>query len=144
MRADKTCIGGRMNQNQNQNPNHTVRKITLPSGRNIEVIRFERTKKPARAGLHICPDCESDLVQPLAWSEPLDGGWELELSCPNCRWNTEGVFSQEEVYELEDRLDEGLEDMLRDLKRLTHANMVEEIDRFVVALNANHILPEDF
>ncbi|MBV9799259.1 MAG: hypothetical protein JO039_14530 [Solirubrobacterales bacterium] len=133
-----------MNQNQNQNPNHTVRKITLPSGRNIEVIRFERTKKPARAGLHICPDCESDLVQPLAWSEPLDGGWELELSCPNCRWNTEGVFSQEEVYELEDRLDEGLEDMLRDLKRLTHANMVEEIDRFVVALNANHILPEDF
>ena len=133
-----------MNQNQNQNPNHTVRKITLPSGRNIEVIRFERTKKPARGGLHICPDCESDLVQPLAWSEPLDGGWELELSCPNCRWNTEGVFSQEEVYELEDRLDEGLEDMLRDLKRLTHANMVEEIDRFVVALNANHILPEDF
>ena len=133
-----------MNQNQNQNPNHTVRKITLPSGRNIEVIRFERTKKPARAGLHICPDCESDLVQPLAWSEPLDGGWELELSCPNCRWNTEGVFSQEEVYELEDRLDEGLEDMLRDLKRLTHANMVEEIDRFVAALSADHILPEDF
>ncbi len=133
-----------MNQNQNQNPNHTVRKITLPSGRNIEVIRFERTKKPATAGLHICPDCESDLVQPLAWSEPLDGGWELELSCPNCRWSAEGTFSQEEVYELEDRLDEGLEEMLRDLKRLTHANMAEEIDRFIAALNADHILPEDF
>ncbi len=133
-----------MNQNQNKNPNHTVRKITLPSGRNIEVIRFERTKKPATSGLHICPDCDSDLVQPVAWSEPSDGGWELELSCPNCRWSTEGVFSQEQVYELEDRLDGGLEDMLRDLKRLTRANMAEEIDRFVAALNADHILPEDF
>jgi hypothetical protein len=131
------------NQNQNESPNHTVRKITLPSGRDVEVIRFERPK-PAAAGLHICPDCDSDLVQPLAWSEPSREGWELELSCPNCRWRTEGVFSQDEVYNLEDRLDEGLEAMLRDLKRLTQANMAEEIDRFVSALHADHILPEDF
>jgi hypothetical protein len=34
--------------------------------------------------------------------------------------------------------------MLCDLKRLAHANMVEQIDRFVTALNADHILPEDF
>ena len=46
--------------------------------------------------------------------------------------------------ELEDRLDEGLADMLRDLKRLTQANMADQIDRFVTALYADQILPEDF
>ena len=34
--------------------------------------------------------------------------------------------------------------MLADLKRLTQANMAEEIDRFIGALNADLILPEDF
>jgi hypothetical protein len=48
------------------------------------------------------------------------------------------------VRELEDRLDEGLADMLRDLQRLTQANMADQIDRFVNALNADQILPEDF
>ena len=32
----------------------------------------------------------------------------------------------------------------RDLKRLMQANMEEEIDRFVSALEAGHIVPEDF
>ena len=34
--------------------------------------------------------------------------------------------------------------MLCDLQRLTQANMAEEIERFVAALNADQILPEDF
>jgi hypothetical protein len=34
--------------------------------------------------------------------------------------------------------------MLSDLQRLTKANMAEEIDRFLAALQADLILPEDF
>ncbi len=34
--------------------------------------------------------------------------------------------------------------VLADLKRLSHANMAEDIERFVAALHAGHILPEDF
>jgi hypothetical protein len=34
--------------------------------------------------------------------------------------------------------------MLSDLRRLTEANMTEEIDLFVRALAADCILPEDF
>ena len=34
--------------------------------------------------------------------------------------------------------------MLADLQRLTQANMAEEIERFVAALDADLILPEDF
>jgi hypothetical protein len=66
------------------------------------------------------------------------------LNCPNCDWYTEGLFTQDQVRELEDRLDEGLADMLRDLQRLTQANMADQIDRFINALNADQILPEDF
>jgi hypothetical protein len=124
---------------------HSVHRIVLPSGRKIEVVRFhveeaERAYRP----LHICPDCTAPLVQPLSWAETEDDQWELDLLCPNCGWSAVGVYSQAEVEELEDRLEEGLSEMLADLQRLAQANMAEEIERFVAALDAGVILPEDF
>ena len=128
----------------NQQPEQpSVRRIVLPSGRSIEVVRFNDQNHTHR-GLHVCPDCSSDLVQPVDWSEAADDCWNLLLSCPNCDWYTEGLYTADQVRELEDRLDEGLADMLRDLQRLTQANMADQIDRFVNALNADQILPEDF
>jgi hypothetical protein len=122
---------------------HSVRRIVLPSGRSIEVVRFALEPAPGHQ-LHVCPDCESDLVQPVQWGEATGGFWELSLSCPNCDWYTEGVFDQDQVDDLEERLDEGLAEMLSDLRRLTQANMAEEIDRFAQALESELILPEDF
>ena len=129
-----------MNPDQEQ---PSVRRIVLPSGRSIEVLRFDE-RSPSVRGPHICPVCDSDLVQPLEWSEGRDDTWNLALNCPNCDWYAEGIYTAEEVRELEDRLDEGLADMLRDLQRLTQANMADHIDRFVSALHADEILPEDF
>jgi hypothetical protein len=124
---------------------HSVRRIVLPSGRSIEVVRFDGVEEPTtEGGLHICPDCRSDLVQPIEWSEAPGERWELLLGCPNCHWFDEGIYSQQAVYALEEHLDEGLADMLHDLQRLTHANMTEQVDRFIAALHADHILPEDF
>lgn len=126
-------------------PHHSVHRIVLPSGRKIEVVRFDETvgEQTARP-LHICPECDCDLVQPVDWSETSDEQWDLELHCPNCDWATAGVFDQDAVEELEEQLDAGLAAMLGDLHRLTQANMVEELDRFIAALNADQILPEDF
>jgi hypothetical protein len=122
-----------------------VHRIVLPSGRKIEVVRFdENTGELDTRPLHICPDCESRLVQPLSWSETEGEQWELELSCPNCQWRQEGVFSQGEIEDLEDRLEDGLTEILDDLHRLAQANMADEIERFVRALEADLILPEDF
>jgi hypothetical protein len=125
--------------------NHSVHRIVLPSGRKIEVVRFHQddTEVDGRP-LHICPECNSPLVQPHSWSEVDEAHWELVLLCPNCEWSAEGVYSQAEVEDLEDRLEEGLTDMLADLQRLAHANMADEVDRFISALDANLILPEDF
>jgi hypothetical protein len=128
----------------NKNPdNHSVRRIVLPSGKCIEVVRFSDPQE-AENRLHVCPECRCELVQPVAWAETDDTHWELALSCPNCWWSGEGVFDREQVDELEEELDRGLADMLRDLQRLTHANMSDQIERFINALRADLILPEDF
>ncbi|HLY65455.1 MAG TPA: hypothetical protein VKU60_07970 [Chloroflexota bacterium] len=130
-----------MSQNPHQ---HSIRRIVLPSGRTIEVVRFHEADHAIPQGLHVCPACDSQLVQPIAWSEASEAKWELLLSCPNCHWACEGVYTEDEVHALEEELDQGLEDMLRDLQRLTQANMADEIERFSTALHGDHILPEDF
>jgi hypothetical protein len=122
---------------------HSIRRIVLPSGRSIEVVRFY-LEETTHHGLHVCPSCDSQLVQPVDWSEAPQGYWELVLQCPNCFWTDEGVFDQDQVDQLEEHLDDGLTEMLSDLRRLTQANMAEEIERFVAALSADLILPEDF
>jgi hypothetical protein len=127
----------------NRDPHsQSVRRIVLPSGRAIEVVRFHRQSAPSE--LEVCPDCASHLVQPFEWREATQGYWQLVLGCPNCHWFNEGVFSQEQVDDFEEQLDQGLAAMLDDLRRLTHANMSEEIDRFAAALDKDLILPEDF
>jgi hypothetical protein len=129
---------------EDRSTNHSVHRIVLPSGRKIEVVRFHEPADGNAGPLHICPDCQSQLVQPVEWAEAGNDNWELLLRCPNCERSTEGVFSQAAVEELEEHLDDGLADMLSDLQRLTKANMAEEIDRFLAALQADLILPEDF
>lgn len=126
-----------------QHHNHTIRRIVLPSGRSIEVIRFNEADSTTRE-LHVCPSCESDLVQPMSWTESADARWQLTLECPNCGWLESGTYDRTQVEALEDRLDEGLADMISDLQRLTQANMAADVDRFIAALETDLILPEDF
>jgi len=123
---------------------HSVRRIVLPSGRKIDVIRFADQLDQEQGGLHVCRECRSPLVQPVSWSEAEADQWELELHCPNCEWEGGGVYSQQQIEEFEDALETGVQDILEDLKRLTYANMTAEVDRFTTALRADLILPEDF
>ena len=128
-----------------------VRRVVLPSGRAIEVVYFETMieEAPARShitfpDLHVCPECDRDLVYPVEWEECSDTHWEVLLRCPNCEWSEVGTFDQPTVDRFDEKLDIGTEILLRDLKRLQQANMEEEIDRFVRAINAGAIVPEDF
>jgi hypothetical protein len=131
--------------NPESNSKHSVRRIVLPSGRTIEVVRFQDADAIETRGLHVCPKCDSELVQPVGWNEAAGGSqWELTLECPNCWWIETGIYGHDDVAALEEELDDGVTAILRDLQRLTHANMADEIDRFVAALQADHILPEDF
>jgi hypothetical protein len=129
---------------------HDVKRVVLPSGKTIEIVYFadtpervQRTATPS-GDLHVCPDCTSGLVYPLAWEKAGNAAWELHLRCPNCEWSGDGVFTQEIVERLDEQLDHGTQVLVRDLKRLMHANMEEEVERFISALRAGHILPLDF
>jgi hypothetical protein len=70
--------------------------------------------------------------------------WNGLLHCPNCDGYREGIFSQQEVEAFDEELERGADSLTRDYKCLMRGNMAHEIERFVRALNADAILPEDF
>jgi len=136
--------------------NHYVRRVVLPSGKTIEVIYFEdrpgETPAPALPAdiddhvedLTICGTCHANLVYPIDWHEAGTRHWEVTLRCPNCEWIGTGIFTQELVDRFDKQLDQATESLVGDLKRLLQANMEDEIERFVAALQADAITPEDF
>ena len=136
-----------------QHNSNYVRRVVLPSGRAIEVVYFENQPTAGAAplapthdtrDLHLCPDCDKGLVYPVEWEEASATHWEVELRCPNCEWSTVGQYDQETVDRFDEELDRGTEALVRDLKRLTRANMEEEVERFSSALSSDAIWPMDF
>ena len=141
----------------NPDPDHThhIRRVTLPSGRSIEVVYFDTPASPAEPearvaptpgheDLHVCPECTAGLVYPLEWQEISRTQWEVELRCPNCEWIHVGTYDQDVVDRFDDELDRGTAAVVRDLKRLVRANMEEEIERFTAALESDAVWPMDF
>lgn len=133
-------------------PDHRqhVRRVRLPSGKTIEVVYFDDRRAgdlhlpPSGTDLHVCGACASELVYPVEWREAGARHWQVTLRCPNCEWSGTGVFEQEAVEAFDEELDRGTEAVVRDLRRLVRANMEDQVDRFVAALHADHIVPDDF
>ena len=155
---------------QGNTPEPQVRRVTLPSGKSIEVLYFADTDAPAAEAvaeaqapeavaeahapevtptpttrpLHECDECGSGLVYPTEWDEAGPDHWRVELRCPNCEWYAEGVFDQATVEAFDDVLDQGIDTLLSDYRALVNSNMEDEIERFAAALQADAILPSDF
>ena len=130
---------------------HFVKRVVLPSGKTIEVVYFkDADAQPAAPvpepdqDLHVCIECESELVYPVEWEEAGPENWSVLLHCPNCDVYREGVFSQATVEAFDEELDRGADALATTYKRLMRANLADEIDRFAAALDAGAILPEDF
>lgn len=145
---------------------HQLKRIVLPSGKTIEVVYFGHpaavpprapqesaastaaaattpTAPPARE-LHLCPECDSDLVYPVRWEEADEHHWHIALRCPNCEWAEAGVYEQDRCDRFDEELEQGTDALTRDYKRFVTANLAEEIDRFVHALEVGGIVPMDF
>jgi hypothetical protein len=133
-------------------PLQVVRTVDLPSGKVLEVVQPESGRPYTRLrpvdcddrDLCVCEMCSSELVEPVEWASAGPERWRVALRCPDCDYWTEGVFSQECVDRFDERLDDGTAVLVEDLKRLQQANMREDVDRFIAALNSAAILPEDF
>jgi len=131
--------------------NHTRHQVRLPSGKQVEVVHLDKPRRAAKTSaatpavaLHVCVSCASELVYPLDWDEAHPGHWRILLRCPDCENTREGVFGQAAVERLDDELDRATGALLSDFRRMTHANMAEEIELFIRALNADLIGPSDF
>ena len=94
--------------------------------------------------LHVCGSCESDLVYPTEWDEAGSAHWEVSLRCPNCEWTLTGTYGEETIQRFDETLDHGTEELVSDLRELTRANMEDDVERFVRAISAGFVLPEDF
>jgi len=94
--------------------------------------------------LHVCFHCAGEFAYPLDWSEEGLRHWRIVLRCPDCESRREGVFEQTAVELLDDELDRAASALLGDLRRMTHANMSEEVEFFIRALEADLIVPSDF
>jgi hypothetical protein len=110
----------------------------------VSALNREATGRGIREDLHICPQCSSRMVQPVEWA-PVDmRRWRVELRCPECEWESSGVYPQHILDRYDTMLDEGAASLIEDLTTLERSNLEEEIDRFVGAIDSDQILPEDF
>jgi predicted amidophosphoribosyltransferase len=94
--------------------------------------------------LHICPDCDRDLVYPVDWRQISRTDWEVLRRCPNCEWTDLGVHDQASVDRYDEVLDEGMHVIEHQLRRLQAQTMQHDVETFLAALEADAILPEDF
>jgi hypothetical protein len=92
---------------------------------------------------HICAACARPFVYPEL-GLPVGRRWRVLLRCLSCGWCGERMLDEEALENFERELDDEREQIEVDLERLTQRNMREYHDRFVAALAADAILPEDF
>jgi hypothetical protein len=146
---------------------YRTKKIALPGGKVIEIVYFsdpesaeETTEDIAVAEtvpdplqmlgmdedceLHLCPQCDSDLVYPVSWEERSGDVWRIERRCPNCEWGHVGEWTQDEVELFDDVLNEGTEELLIGLRNFARANMEEDVERLIELINLDRIMPFDF
>ena len=144
---------------------YQTKRIALPGGKFIEIVVFgdEGVEAPESAteqdsavavateqdeeqhvDLHVCPECSSDLVYPVGWEERRGDSWEITLRCPNCEWWHTDEYQDEEVERFDDVLNDGTEELLATLRTFARANMEEDVERLIEAIDAGLIQPMDF
>jgi hypothetical protein len=102
-------------------------------------------KTQTKVKLHVCPECRSDLVQPVAWEQVASNNeWRLWRRCPECEWHGDDVHREAHIDEYDEQLDFGTRELAEELRSLQQTNMQEAADKFIAALQADLILPEDF
>ena len=126
---------------------HYVRRVVLPSGRAIEVVYFDAQPAPADAepvvssperDLHVCPECDRDLVYPVEWEEASADALGGAPALPELRVDATSASSTRPPSTASTRSSTAApRRSSRDLKRLTQANMEDEIERFAAALAAD-------
>ena len=95
--------------------------------------------------LQFCDACQRDFIVPVSVVDLIDADrCIVELACSNCGTTSLGVHNDHTLMALDRSLDASQEQMLEAIEVLRIADELDRVDRFVRALRAGHILPEDF
>jgi hypothetical protein len=155
-----------MRHHHDTTPSDTVRQVTLPSGRRIEIVYLDDAPAPASAAgaatefpeptasefahaeaavdLTICGTCDCRFVQPVDWEESGPRHWRLELRCPNCESRGTVVVEDDVVDHYDLVLEQGSAELARTLHEVVEASIDDEVAQLRMALERDLILPEDF
>ena len=123
-----------------------LKQLLIPLSNGVKVNVVTRMPEQVNKGLHICPECKSKFVRPVDWhaADEEASSWWLMLECANCGYSSEGIYSCEQVEQLEDAVEDSERELQKDLGRLSTANLAGDVNRFIGALQVNAITPEDF
>lgn len=95
--------------------------------------------------LSVCAACKRRFVVPVSVLDVVDRGrFVVELECNNCGHATLSVHGDQELESLDRQLDRSAAHLRDFADAMTESRELELIDRFVGALHADEILPEDF
>lgn len=95
--------------------------------------------------LHICRGCDGAFVVPNSVLDVTPKNrYLMELQCNNCGLVVVSTHGEEVLEALDRELDRQVADMQTELEVWEVARWLEEIDAFTLALQEDHLLPEDF
>ena len=106
------------------------------------------TRRPARfevPDLHLCRGCDKPFVVPAAVLDVVgQDEYLMELECVNCGLVVVSTHGEQVLEDLDRELDRQRADMTAAVELMEVTRQLEEIDAFVLALQGDHVLPEDF
>lgn len=142
---------------QNSDNDFFIQRVILAQGQIIDLVCFDEGESVTdiieeimtelqrnKTELQSCPLCKSKLVYPIERCQLNDMEWKVMLLCPNCLCKREMIVDRESVRELLKNARVGRESLMKELDNMQKKNMEEEADKFITALNEDHILPIDF
>jgi hypothetical protein len=121
----------------------------LPDGTDAEVLVTAQEARDLRCGdaepaEMTCASCGSDLVFPIDWENTSETTWLVALHCPECGTEYEEALDRWRIERFVTQLHTQKRALAKELARFTTSSFALEAERFVAALQAGHIQPEDF
>ena len=104
-----------------------------------------RTNSPATdADLVVCQSCRSEYVIPAASAEQEDEAWWIRLRCGECGFVREVVVSDAAAQDYDRRLNQGMGEIARVVRRQEREQMAREADTLATALELDLVNAGDF